>query len=144
MDPATSKRCSGCGEDKVFSAFHKGAARFGLKAACRSCTSVKSATYVGDPCARRKAILKFQLKEYGLTLDDYDTMLGAQGGGCFLCGHVPSVSRLSVDHCHTSGAVRSLLCNHCNVGLGHFRDNPHLLRSAALYLEQHQPAQGFT
>lgn len=41
---------------------------------------------------------------------------------------------LSIDHNHQTGKVRGLLCHHCNVGLGHFKDNIELLNSALDYL----------
>jgi hypothetical protein len=50
---------------------------------------------------------------------------------CVICG---DTGPLVVDHCHTTGAVRGMLCNHCNRGLGHFRDDPMLLEFAAQYL----------
>lgn len=74
---------------------------------------------------------KLRLK-YGLTLEQYEAMEQAQGGRCAICG---DVTTLSIDHCHKSGQVRKLLCNGCNMGLGHFRDSPELLRKAAAYLE---------
>jgi hypothetical protein len=50
---------------------------------------------------------------------------------CVICGNEES---LVVDHDHQSGAIRGMLCNHCNRGLGHFRDDPMLLEFAAQYL----------
>jgi len=50
---------------------------------------------------------------------------------CVICG---AAETLVVDHDHVTGKVRGMLCNHCNRGLGHFRDNPTLLEFAAQYL----------
>jgi hypothetical protein len=43
---------------------------------------------------------------------------------------------LVIDHDHTTGEVRGLLCPTCNAGLGHFKDSPELLLKAALYLQK--------
>lgn len=76
---------------------------------------------------------------YGITLDKYDEMLEAQGGVCAICGQPCRTGRaLAVDHDHTTGDVRSLLCANCNNGLGRFGDDPSLLRIAADYLEAHR------
>jgi hypothetical protein len=50
---------------------------------------------------------------------------------CVICG---SEENLVVDHCHKTNIVRGMLCNHCNRGLGHFRDDPELLEFARIYL----------
>lgn len=50
---------------------------------------------------------------------------------CVICG---AEEKLVVDHDHTTGKVRGLLCGHCNRGLGHFRDSPVLLEFAAQYI----------
>lgn len=50
---------------------------------------------------------------------------------CVICG---SNEKLVVDHDHKTGKIRGLLCNHCNRGLGHFRDDPTLLEFATQYL----------
>ena len=52
---------------------------------------------------------------------------------CVICG---SDEPLVVDHDHKTGKVRGMLCNHCNRGLGHFRDDPELLQFAAIYLQE--------
>ncbi|KKM81485.1 hypothetical protein LCGC14_1329300 [marine sediment metagenome] len=75
------------------------------------------------------------VRKYGITLDDYDQMLKAQGGGCAICGRKPTNRRLDVDHSHKSKNVRGLLCHKCNRGLPWFNDNPDVLRSAVRYLE---------
>ena len=50
---------------------------------------------------------------------------------CVICG---AAETLVVDHDHATGKIRGMLCNHCNRGLGHFRDDPTLLEFAAQYL----------
>ncbi len=93
----------------------------------------------------RATYRRYQLKrQFGITLADYEAMFEAQQGLCALCGLPETAIRqgrpitLAVDHCHTSKAVRELLCNNCNHGLGHFRDDPELMRRAAMYVEKHQ------
>lgn len=70
----------------------------------------------------------------GMTYDLYEKMLNEQGGGCYLCGKEQKYQRLHVDHCHSTGKVRRLLCNNCNNGIGKLGDNPELLIRAAEYL----------
>ncbi len=87
---------------------------------------------------RAKYHRKSQLRRaYGLSVEDYQTMLEMQGDACGLCGKSAAEEgrQLSVDHCHRSGQVRALLCTCCNTGLGKFADSPALLRIAARYLE---------
>jgi len=65
----------------------------------------------------RKYRLKF---EFGITLEEYDRMFKLQEGKCYLC-HIPQSSlknRLCIDHDHTTGKIRHLLCHKCNRGLG--------------------------
>jgi hypothetical protein len=86
---------------------------------------------------KRKAHLK---ASFGMTPEDYDAILTAQKGVCAICGvDKPSAHRrhFYVDHCHTTGKIRGLLCSSCNTGLGHFKDNPGLLTTAISYLEKH-------
>ena len=89
---------------------------------------------------------KEKLREYNLTLEDYDALLKAQNYVCALCfkpetvldGKTGKVKALSVDHDHDTDTVRKLLCINCNMGLGSFKDNPELLLAAAEYLKQHK------
>jgi hypothetical protein len=77
---------------------------------------------------------------YGITIDDYNEMFAEQNGCCAICsGHQSEFKKsLAVDHCHETGIVRGLLCDHCNLALGKFKDDLNLVKSAARYLSETQ------
>jgi hypothetical protein len=64
---------------------------------------------------KRKDALK---SKYGISVEDYESMLESQGGVCAVCGDINSDRRLAVDHDHATGEVRGLLCTRCNVAIG--------------------------
>jgi hypothetical protein len=70
---------------------------------------------------------------YGISLDDYENMVNLQNGECLICREVPN--RLVVDHDHSTGMVRGLLCDPCNTGIGMFMDNEDRLLAAAEYVK---------
>jgi hypothetical protein len=74
---------------------------------------------------------------YGITQDEYNQMFEKQEGCCAICNkHQSEVSRaLSVDHNHSNGKVRGLLCHTCNSAIGKFYDNVSLLENAITYLK---------
>lgn len=74
------------------------------------------------------------LKQYDLTLDDFNLIMSDQKGCCAVCGK-SSDKILHVDHDHNTGKVRGLLCHNCNTGIGHLGDDPARLRAAIKYLE---------
>ena len=86
------------------------------------------------------------ISKFGITTPQRDQMLEEQDYSCMICDSpiefigVRGASKHSaaVDHCHTHGHVRGILCAACNLGLGHFFDSPELLRNAANYLEESQ------
>lgn len=85
---------------------------------------------------RPEATRKATLKKYGITPQQYNQILLSQGGGCAICKGRPKLKEaLPVDHCHTTGRVRGLLCSNCNRGLGCFKDSPALLVAAVSYLK---------
>ena len=61
-------------------------------------------------------------RNYGITLDEYNSMFDSQFGSCYICGrHQTELKKtLAVDHCHITGKVRKLLCGTCNTHLGIF------------------------
>lgn len=76
--------------------------------------------------------------KYGISQIDYDNMFKAQEGSCVICKKAQTEfdKPFQVDHCHSTGRVRGLLCFRCNAGLGHFVDSVESLKSAISYLEQ--------
>ena len=84
-------------------------------------------------------------RKYGLSNEDYISMFESQIGLCAICNEPQQgitkdgeTRFLCVDHCHSTGKVRELLCVKCNTGLGQFRDNPEFLIKASKYLVKHQ------
>lgn len=79
-------------------------------------------------------------RRYGITYPAAEALLTKQGGCCAICSTHLSLDnrgkqeRSAIDHCHKTGAVRGILCMHCNQGLGKFRDDPDLLARARSYL----------
>jgi hypothetical protein len=84
-------------------------------------------------------------KKFGIGEEDYQILFDKQDGKCAICGSDSprgrkngkggEVKNFFVDHCHETGKVRGLLCNHCNRGLGLLGDNLLTLKSAVSYLE---------
>ena len=75
-------------------------------------------------------------RKFGITIQGYDDMYIQQGGRCAICGAHQSElrKRFCVDHCHSSGKVRGLLCDRCNTSIGKFEHNIALLKNAIKYL----------
>ena len=80
-------------------------------------------------------------RAYGLTDDGVIEIDRRLHGSCEICGEKCTQSaRLSIDHCHRTGAVRGVLCQRCNRILGMAKDSPNMLRLAAEYLEHFNAA----
>lgn len=85
----------------------------------------------------RRRVFMARIKTYfGLSESDFDSMLVSQCGRCEICTRPLSDKKngLNIDHDHSTGAVRGLLCGPCNMGLGMFFDSAESLESAARYL----------
>jgi hypothetical protein len=73
-------------------------------------------------------------RNYGIDLNAYDEMLAEQNHGCWICG---SSASLAVDHDHTNGKIRGILCRLCNGGIAFYRDDVNLMKKAIEYLNTH-------
>lgn len=90
-------------------------------------------------CNSRAAHASHVERTYGLSAEDYRALLEWQDGRCFICGQVPRVRRLAVDHDHETGEVRGLLCANdehgCNVQLRRLLNDVEMARRALQYVE---------
>jgi hypothetical protein len=114
---------------------------------CRKCGTsfsprAPSEFYCSEPCRHEASTDRYLERTYGIDYAEYTRMLEEQGGRCAICrgeGFTMKEShslKLVVDHCHSSGAVRGLLCHNCNRSLGLFKDNPATIRKAIDYLSK--------
>jgi uncharacterized protein YbaR (Trm112 family) len=146
------KNCPKCKKDLNVSFFNKSNRRDGYQTYCREChNQIQRDKYLNDPMAKIKRQIRAgrrkerdplvqrrsELKRlYGITLEDYVEMFDSQNGVCAICfKECKTKNSLSVDHDHTTGKVRGLLCNACNRAIGMLGDSPEILRKAADYLE---------
>lgn len=83
------------------------------------------------------------MARFGMTLDHYVRLLKNQNGVCAICEQPETrivggtLSSLAVDHNHSTGGLRELLCFRCNNGIGHFGDDPEIVDRASAYLRRH-------
>jgi hypothetical protein len=152
------KTCSLCKRDKPLDSFYKhSGSKDGRRGECRSCVCHKAAERLkGEPIekkeyrarwkkeynsrpARQAKLYSYSLARYGLTSEDYERMLKDQGFRCKICPAAHDLSkkhcRLYVDHCHTTGKVRGLLCQKCNSLIGFAREDAEVLSGAIAYLK---------
>lgn len=146
------KTCSKCGIPKEEAEFSKDKhSKDGIRNRCRACMSaIWKADYVANPeyykkrstdwakqnPLKRKRIQKHAdlMYGYGISLAEHDRMLVQQEGKCAICSD--TMAPPCVDHCHTTGSVRALLCSGCNTALGGLKDSAKLCFLAASYLQK--------
>lgn len=80
----------------------------------------------------------FLKRTYGITTVEYEALVAKQNGLCAICNQLPARDlRLAIDHDHITGKIRALLCNDCNLVLGHVENNIDLLPAMLDYLDTH-------
>lgn len=82
-------------------------------------------------------------KRFGISLEQYNTMLAEQAGVCKICS-LPETAldhrtlkprNMAVDHCHKTNRIRGLLCSDCNMAIGLLKEDLSLFQKASKYLE---------
>jgi hypothetical protein len=135
-----SKICTKCKKKKSLGEFSIDKRhRDGKASSCKECDKTYKKQYYKD---NKERYLKNQRKrnlkiKFNLTADDYNRMFEEQQGCCAICGtHQNEFDRkLSVDHDHSNGKIRGLLCTWCNVRLPHVEDIEFVIK-AKKYLSQ--------
>lgn len=140
------KTCSKCKEHKdldQFFKYHRG--KFGRFADCKLCVRKRvRASYLKNPESRikrnKKNLQGFKQRKYGLSEEQIKKILEDQKHLCVICkislDNSEPIKVPHIDHCHTKGHVRGILCTRCNKGLGNFKDNIEYLEAAINYLKE--------
>lgn len=139
MSGATLKYCPKCKESKALELFNKASKEKDcLQRLCRDCQRDSSRKYLSTDkgaTTTRRAHLR---RSYGIDLKTYEGLLIAQGNKCKICGADSNTDKRAryfvIDHCHSSGEVRGLLCSKCNALLGLAQEREDILETAKQYL----------
>ena len=161
------KRCSKCGEMKPVTEFHrKYTSSDGYHSNCKMCRNkildnyrrnnkedilaysrLYKSTHVELMTERRRMwaranpdkIRTYKLVgTYGITKEQFDTLLENQNHQCAICGDMLIIGKqCCVDHKHDTGKIRGILCGHCNLLIGNCRENTEILQAAIEYLNRH-------
>lgn len=152
------KKCKVCEDIKDESEFYRYESG-SLYARCKKCQNEYSVAWTQEhPDKNRTRSRKYKsenrplvlkslrrgrlMREYGITQEQYDEMHERQNGLCAICGKPETatlkgrIKRLSVDHNHTTGEVRKLLCGRCNAAVGFVNEDLSILDKMRKYLEE--------
>ena len=134
----TSKHCYACKEELPLTSFHKDKSRGdGLSNICKKCNRERARKTVRNT----EKLWESEIKRlYGITIEEYNELKEKQNNKCAICGTDEKnlIKKLAVDHCHTTGKVRGLLCRKCNSGIGFLQDDIEVLTNAIKYLKKYE------
>jgi hypothetical protein len=83
--------------------------------------------------------VKHLKRKFNLTLEEYNSMSDSQNGLCAICQQkCETEMNLAVDHCHTTGKIRGLLCKNCNTAIGLFKEDTDNMLRAIEYIKFHK------
>ena len=148
------KTCKKCNISKALSEFNKQKDTYdGLRSWCKDCFNLNSLEWRQENPEQSKQNVRewhdenvdydyrrtFSLKKrYGITQEDFERLHNQQNGLCALCSK-PFKKIARVEHCHTTGKVRGLVCDGCNLNIAYyekFEKNPELIEKIVKYLEK--------
>lgn len=129
------KICSKCKQSKKLNEFNKNkSGKHGVHHYCKDCNSIQKKSSYNYVKSRNRGIKN----RYNLTFEEVENLYTIQNKKCKICktehSSIYSHGGLYIDHCHTTGKVRGLLCSKCNMLLGNCNDDVSILTSAIDYL----------
>jgi hypothetical protein len=137
-----SKRCSTCQKVKPLADFPRHGYPNSHEASCTACISArirrsKQLSLLFDKTDKRTGSQRDDhlRRRYGLESKEVQALIDSQGGLCPIC---LKRSPTQVDHDHSIGKVRGILCIYCNAAMGAFHDDPALVAKAIRYLEKNR------
>lgn len=137
----SKKKCSKCKEIKSLDKFGKKTFnKDGLNHYCKICENNRSKLKYLKPDQKEKRKYYNILRLYNLTKDEYFLKLDNQNHKCSICLRVLiNKKETHVDHCHTTGKVRDILCSNCNHILGAVKEDIEYLNKIIDYLKKYYP-----
>ena len=132
--------CTRCKQEKPLDAFASDNTRPGVKkqSFCKQCKNTyNKVAYQEDPKYRERTWRK---QNINITFEEYTKLLNSTNNSCEICNtHEDQLGiKLSVDHDHTTGKIRGLLCSKCNTAISFLQDDPVIIKAALNYITKHQ------
>lgn len=139
--------CPRCELVKPITDFSTIKVKGGIASHCKSCCNelgeersirddVKQQRHDYYESRKRKARDRALRKKFGITIDDYESLLALQNNVCAICGKIDKSKSLAVDHDHNTGQVRSLLCSRCNPAVGFLLEDFDLIEKVLEYVKK--------
>jgi len=144
----TSKTCSTCKLVLPVDQFYPHRRmRSGLQSQCKKCSRrwhLDRPDYVRAKNKEYRRKNPTYARDYsrnarhGVTREQAGLIRFAQKGLCAGCLEPLAKVKECLDHCHKTGQVRGLLCDHCNAALGRLKDSSATARRLADYLDKYE------
>lgn len=128
-------------QKKAIKALDRGETTYKSSVSCKSCkkniryASTNNCVSCSEESNKKRRWQRIK-KIYGITEKEFINFLICQKHQCKICKTKLSKKNTHIDHCHTNGHVRGLLCSKCNQAIGLFNENAEIMHSAVKYLEQ--------
>jgi hypothetical protein len=130
-----TKTCPKCGEEKAIDDFYF------QRRTCKPCVREHQQRFRdADPDYNRNRNLQ---RRYGIDVEEYRNLIADHNFACGICKvEIPETIAYKgkrsgvVDHNHETGDIRGILCQKCNLVLGHARENTDILYRAIVYLSE--------
>ncbi len=143
LDGFLVKKCNKCGNTYELTMFNKSSVKKSkLRGECKKCQQKVRSKYSKKSYRPDKEKDRKLRATYNISLEDFRLMIDEQKSCCAICNkQITGGQTTHVDHCHSTGKIRALLCNSCNQALGLVHENIDTLQRMIYYIEEHSEAK---